>query len=118
MGEEITRLTLECLKTDLEIHRLKEERFKLNAEANKLMMETFKDLIPIIPQVIEALVESEGEFSPEMFKGLPKEMPPLGMLSRIREFTKFAKAVSTEALGSLIADLQKIIDDREVQGTE
>ncbi len=87
MGEEITRLALECLKLDFETRKLKEERFSLNAESNKIMMETFKELIPMLPKLITALVESEGEFSPEMLNGLSKEMPPLGILARIRDFT-------------------------------
>lgn len=106
MDEEITKLALECLKIDFETRKLNEERFILNAESNKITMETFKELIPTLPQLIADLVGSEGKFS--------SEMPPLGILSQIRDFTKFAKTVSTEVLGSLITDLQKIIDDRDV----
>jgi len=105
MGEEVTRLALECLKIDL-------ERLRLEEEANKLMMEVLKDLIPVIPQVIAVLVESEGKFSPEMFKELSKRMPGFVVKLSISDFIKFASTTSDESLKSLIADLQKMLDDR------
>jgi len=105
MVEEITRLALECLKIDL-------ERLRLSEEANKLTMETFKELIPIISQVIVTLISSEGELSPETFKDLTKLMPGFAVKLSITDFIKFAKTISDEALASLIADLQKMLDDR------
>jgi len=105
MDDEVTRLALECLKIDLERLRLKEE-------ANKVMMETFKDLIPIISQFIAALVESDGEFSSETLKELSKSMPGFAAKLSISDFIKFASTTSDEALKSLIADLQKMLDDR------
>ncbi|GAG55904.1 unnamed protein product [marine sediment metagenome] len=105
MTEDVTRLALECLKIDLERLRLKEE-------SNKLMMEAFKGLSPMISQFIVALVDSEGEFSPEKLKDLTKLMP--GFLSKlsVSDFIEFARKISDDALESLIADLQLMLDDR------
>ena len=105
MGEEVTKLALECLKIDL-------ERLRLAAEGNKLMMEAFRDLSPVIPQIIAALVEAEGEFSAETFKDLGKRMPGFLVKLSVSDFIAFAKKIPDEALESLIADLQKMLDDR------
>lgn len=107
MGEEITRLALECLKIDFERRRLSEE-------SNKLMMETVKDLSPIISQFIVALVKSEGDLSSETFKEFTERLPGfVAKLPTLNDFIEFAKTISDEALESLIDDLQKMLDDRE-----
>ena len=107
MDRDVTKLALECLKIDL-------ERLRLTAEANKLMMEAFNALIPIITQVIAALAESGGELTPETLKDLGKRIPGFVVkLPTLNDFIIFAKTIPDEALESLIADLQKMLDERE-----
>ena len=112
MNEETTLAALECLKLDLQRHTLKEERFRLKEESNKLMMETVKELIPMLPQLIAAL--SEGEFSSETLEEITKRMPGFAVKLSVSDFLTFAKTIDMMTLESLIADLQKMLDDRGV----